>query len=37
MGDDYRIVKEPAFWAALIVALTPILAGAAVLIWVQSL
>lgn len=29
-------LKEPGFWVAIVLALTPILASGAILLWVQS-
>jgi hypothetical protein len=36
MDDDSDLLKDPGFWVAAAVALSPLLAGAALVIYVQS-
>jgi hypothetical protein len=36
MNDDFDLLKDPGFWVAAAVALSPLLAGAALLIYAQS-
>jgi len=36
MNDDIKIITEPGFWIAIVLALSPIIAGGVVIWWVQQ-
>lgn len=36
MKDDFEILKDPGFWVVAAVSLSPLLAGAALVLYLQS-